>query len=100
GKSTPIPLVAGARQEKDQGELGRRVRTTCWVDGQPGRRQPRTALNSEGATRQILVTTCPLASRTYNPPDLAVAEVPSVVSTEPAKTRPAWTRPSAFSPSA
>src|SRR5262245_40411658 len=53
GKSTPVPLVAGARQEKDQGEVRRRVRTTWWVDGQPGLRQPRTALNSEGATRQI-----------------------------------------------
>src|SRR5438046_10433791 len=43
-----------------------------------------------------VVTTCPLASSTYSPPDAAVLEVPSWVNTDPAKTSPACTTPRAL----
>src|SRR5262249_7275863 len=55
---------------------------------------PHGPLMSSGMPR--FVTTWLLASKTYSPPDLAVFEVPSVVSTEPAKTNPARTRPRAL----
>src|SRR5262249_12140120 len=48
---TSPPLVAGARQAKRR--VGKRVRITCWVDGQPGRRQPRITLNDAGGAAPL-----------------------------------------------